>query len=103
MAIAVGAGFVGQAVTYPLNVVRRRALLNDALEGSVLESLRTMVRDRSRDETVVRALYRRVPLGWAFSTATIASSFVLNDALRERCVVWRHSMSNELLLWNAGV
>jgi solute carrier family 25 protein 42 len=79
------AGCTAMLLTYPLNIVRRRAQA-EVLEGTlgghrptgVLESI---YRIASR-EGFYGGLYSRMPMGWVFGSTTIGLSFALNDCFK---------------------
>ena len=81
------AGLGGQILTYPLNIIRRRATLSklsNTMPDTQVQNKRLLgsVRYLFNQHGLFHGLYRRMPLGWVFSTASISLSFALNDTLR---------------------
>lgn len=72
------AGAVAQGATYPLNVVRRQAMVDAVVYDGLVSSLRTIYSQRGFYD----GLYRRLPLGWALGASTVGISFAIFDEMR---------------------
>jgi solute carrier family 25 protein 42 len=77
LAVGAAAGCTAQLVTYPFNVVRRRAMLNDAYD-STLHGMHQIY----RNEGLYLGLYSRMPMGWVMGAMTVGLSFAINDAMQ---------------------
>ena len=87
VAIGTVAGAIGQLCTYPLNVRRRQALVEDVninLRGA-------------RQVGFIPSLYRRAPVVWLFSATTFGLSFAVNDQCRSAMLAVRRKLAEEVL------
>jgi hypothetical protein len=90
------AAWGGQVVTYPLNIVRRRASLvveqgiHAPGPGGVISSA-----CRIASKEGFSGLYGRMPMGWVFGTMTISLSFAVNDSLKSSLMQFREALYDE--------
>lgn len=80
------AGVVAQTATYPLNVIRRRAQVDHAVDTSILRSL------TSSSSGLYSGLYHRMPLGWVLGATTVGLSFAINDTCIEGLLAFKQQV-----------
>ena len=80
------AGIASQVATYPLNVVRRRAQVEDVAYRSISCSLRLLY----AQDGFYSGLYRRMPMGWTLGALTVGLSFSVNDWCRDGLLYFRN-------------
>ena len=68
------AGLVGQVASYPLNIVRKRALVEEQVSESILSSVKSEMRGRD-GRLHFPTMFRRMPLGctWNVGPSSIRS------------------------------
>jgi len=73
------AGAIAQMMTYPLNIVRRRAQVESVIHEGVVRSVKNLYMTKG----FVTGLYQRMPFGWTFGAMTVGISFSINDLCRD--------------------
>uniref|UniRef100_A0A7S1J880 Uncharacterized protein n=1 Tax=Eutreptiella gymnastica TaxID=73025 RepID=A0A7S1J880_9EUGL len=73
-------GFVGQTLTYPLHIVRRRFQIAGEQYSSVWRALTSIY----RSEGLRQGLFKGMFLTWAKGPLTVAITLTLNDVLKDR-------------------
>lgn len=73
------AGAIAQAVTYPFNVVRRRAQVDSIIHEGFVRSMKTIYNSQG----FYSGLYQRMPFGWTMGAMTVGISFSINDFCKD--------------------
>lgn len=73
------AGAIAQALTYPLNVIRRRA----QVESIIYEGFAKRMKNIYIAKGFYSGLYQRMPFGWTMGAMTVGISFSINDLCRD--------------------
>lgn len=84
------AGAVAQGLTYPLNVVRRKAMVDAVVYDGLVSSLRTIYTQGGFYD----GLYRRLPFSWALGASTVGISFAIFDEMRVVTLAARHELKS---------
>lgn len=85
MAFGACAGFIGQSMTYPLDIVRRR-MQTDGTHGKVNPEYRTIyrtVKSIFRQEGLVSGLYKGLSMNWLKGPIAVGISFTTYDFFRD--------------------
>jgi solute carrier family 25 protein 42 len=82
LAAGAAAGVAAQVVTYPLNVLKRQAQVENAIYDGFVRSMRTMYRRHG----LYSACYQRMPYGWAMGALTVGVSFAVYDVCKESVI-----------------
>jgi solute carrier family 25, member 42 len=76
------AGAIAQAVTYPFNVVRRRAQVDTIIQEGFVRSMKNIYNSQG----FYSGLYQRMPFGWTMGAMTVGISFSINDFCKDSIV-----------------
>ena len=91
------AGCIAGTASYPLNIVRRKAMVEQVVLGGVIANLRDMYTSKG----FYAGLYGRLPLGWVMGMMTVGFSFSINDQLLYWALLARAQLHSNLGDWTS--